>query len=332
MSTPKDLTNLTAIYRAKVVDNKDGINAARVKVWIPDVMSGIPESEGIWAMPANNAIGGRNLGSGRRASYGGQCLIPPKGTYCFVFFECGNPSRPYYFGAMDPSEGQGALPECRVGKDPSNKWVLLKSPDGRCITISDDPSDCRVEITGKKRKITEPPNGDTKSVYKIDTNQTTILLDERSGKEKLLIRSYKGDFINFDIENQKLEVRIRNKMDMVCVGDVNLYSSSNINITCMGLLTLTGTLGIVLQTPASISLQALLSVDILAWGKTSVSGGVGVDLTSAGLINMDAPATTEVSGLAKPPVVPVTPIFPVLPMGRRNLLIDDLVDAALGGE
>jgi len=324
VSESKDLSNLTGIYRAKVTDNEDPLRAARVKVWIPDIMPKIDDSQGIWAMPANNAIGGRNLDGGSNASFGGQCLIPPRGTYCFVFFECGNPSRPYYFGALDLSGSQSALPECRVGKSPSDKWVLLKSPDGRCITISDDPSDCRVEITGKKRNINDPPNGDTESVYEIDTNQTTILLDERTGKEKLLIRSYKGDFINFDIETQRLEIRVRNKIDLVCVGEFNLFSSSDMNITSQGVLTLSAVNGIVIQSGLTVNVQAAADVNVQSWGLAKIQGMVSTSIQSAGSVNIDAPILSELNGTSIPPIPPFMPIMPVLPSGKRDPIIGDI--------
>lgn len=317
MKEAKDLSNLTGIYRAKVVDNNDPSRSAKVKVWIPDIMINIPETEGVWAMPANNAIGGRNEEGGRSASFGGQCLIPPLGTYCFIFFECGNPSRPYYFGSLDLSGSQRALPECRVGDSPSNKWVLLKSPDGRCVTISDDPSDARVEITGKKRKLIDPPDGDMQSVYEIDTNQTTILLDERSGKEKLLIRSYKGDFINFDIENERLEIRVRNNIDIVCAGNCNIMSSGDMNLSSQGTLSLNAR-EITLQSGTSINLQASIDLDISIWGNINLQSMGITNLQSSGAINLDATILNELSGASTPSSFSIESPEIIYPVGKRD--------------
>jgi len=73
-------------------------------------------------------------------------------------------------------------------------------------------------------QISNPPTGDTNSVYTIDGNQTTILLDERSGKEKVLIRTHKGDFFHIDIDEQKLQAYF--KSDIEIKTDAKLYITS----------------------------------------------------------------------------------------------------------
>jgi len=208
-------------YRAEVIDNKDPEQLGRVKVFIPDLMVDIPKQKGIWARPANNPIGGRNLEGDDEHHYMGTCYIPKKGSFTFVFFETGNINRPYYFGALD-LENTKVLPENQVGNNYEDKWTIFKSHKGRTIIISDDPDDRRVEITGRKIKLTgNPPTGGTDSVYEIDANQNTILLDERDGKEKILIRTYKGDFIHIDIDEQKLQMYF--KSDIVIKTDGSLY-------------------------------------------------------------------------------------------------------------
>ena len=81
-----------------------------------------------------------------------------------------------------------------------------------------------------KRKLTSPPTGDTASVYQIDENMTTILFDERQGKEKVLIRSYKGDFIHFDIDQRKLQLKIYDDIQIECNGNLYLTVDDDINI------------------------------------------------------------------------------------------------------
>ncbi len=196
-------------YRAKVVDDKDPNKYGRVKLWIPDLMPTVSDSEGIWARPGNNPIGGRNDDGDESHHYMGSCMIPQKGSWVFVFFEAGNINRPYYFGALD-IEHKKVLPECQAGTEYQKKWVPIKTRMGRTIVISDDPDDERIEITGKKRQITNPPTGDWESVWQIDGNQTTILFDEREGKEKILIRTYKGDFLHIDIDEQSMYAKFAN--------------------------------------------------------------------------------------------------------------------------
>jgi hypothetical protein len=226
----RGVTNkLFGFYRAKVVENKDQHMFGRVLVWIPDLMTNIPENKGIWARPANNPIGGRNTQYDSDNHYMGSCYIPRKGAWVWIFFEMGNINRPYYFAGLDIEQAK-VLPENQSGSNYQDKWTIFKSHDGRTIVISDDPDDARVEITGKKRKLKNPPSGDTASVYTIDENQTTILLDERDGKQKILIRTYKGDFLNIDIKNQKLQAQFESDIIIKTKGKFQMTADDNIDI------------------------------------------------------------------------------------------------------
>lgn len=216
-------------WRAQVVDNKDPDKFGRVLIWIPDLMPEVDKKKGIWARPANNPIGGRNTESEKDHYYMGTSYIPKKGAWVFIFFEGGNINLPYYFGALD-LENTKVLPENQLGNNYEHKWTLLKTTEGRTIIVSDDPDDARTEITGKKRKMNNPPTGDTDSVYKIDGNQTTILFDERKDKEKILIRTHLGDFIHIDIDEQSLQAYFKNDIRIQCDGDFYLESKGDINI------------------------------------------------------------------------------------------------------
>lgn len=219
-------------YRAQVVENKDEQKFGRVLVWIPDLMESVPSDQGIWARPANNPIGGRNDQGPPDHHFMGSSYIPKKGAWVWVFFEAGNINRPYYFGALD-LENTKVLPENQLGTNFQDKWTIFKSHEGRVIIISDDPDDARVEITGKKRKMiskNEKPTGDTGSVYKIDDNQTTILFDEREKTEKILIRTYKGDFIHIDIDEQKLQIYFKDDIEIKTDKGFYLTAKEDINI------------------------------------------------------------------------------------------------------
>ena len=219
-------------YRSKVVENKDPEKFGRVLVWIPDLMPEVQQDKGIWARPANNPLGGRNMENDSEHHYMGTSYIPKKGAWLFVFFEGGNINRPYYFGALD-LENTKVLPENQLGSNYEDKWTVLKTHEGRTIVVSDDPDDARTEITGKKRKMIETketPTGDTASVYLIDENQTTILFDERDAKQKVLIRTYKGDFIHVDIDERKLQIQFEDDFQIESKGSLYLTVEDDMHI------------------------------------------------------------------------------------------------------
>ena len=214
--------------RAKVVDNVDSDQHGQVMLWIQDLMPLIKDDEGIWGKPANNPLGGRNDENESDNHFMGSSYVPAKGSWVWVFFENNNINRPFYFGSLDLKNTK-ILPECQVGNNPEKKWVILKTHDGRTIVISDDSDDARIEFTGKKRKLKNPPSGDTDSVYTIDENQTTILFDERENKEKVLIRTHKGDFFHVDINEQKLQAYFKEGIELKSDGDINI-TGKNINL------------------------------------------------------------------------------------------------------
>jgi hypothetical protein len=256
------LEKLYGFFRAKVVDNKDPQKFGRVLIWIPDIMPLVDQTKGIWARSANNPIGGYNLENDQENYYAGTSYIPRKGSWVWIFFENNNINRPYYFTALN-LENAKVLPENQVGTNYEDKWTIFKSSKGRTIAISDDPSDARIEITGKKRTLTNPPSGDTASVYTIDGNQTTILLDERTGKEKILIRTHKGDFFHIDIDQQKLQASFKN----------------DIEIKTGGALIITATKDIHLKSEAG-------HVRVLSnGGKVHVKAATGIRLTTGGSIH-----------------------------------------------
>jgi len=298
----KGLTSqLYGNYRAKVVNNKDKENYGRVLVWIPDLMQGVDDKKGIWARPANNPVGGRNKQSGETENYYmGTSYIPRKGSWVWVFFETGNINRPYYFGALD-IEGSQTLPENRLGKQYQDKWVIFKANSGRTIVVSDDPDDERVEITGKKRKLKDPPAGDTDSVYTIDDNQTTILLDERTGKEKLLIRTYKGDYINIDIENRKLMIDFASDIEINTKGAFSLTAQDDINIkTHTGdfyAQAVTGKMSV--RSGDKMSQSAGDTLDILAQNDLKYSSGAKISGQAGGTMAHDGSELQEQQGASQ---------------------------------
>lgn len=291
------MNNLYGNFRAKIIENRDPEKMGRVLVWIPDIMPEISDDSGIWARPANNPIGGRNTENDSEHHFAGSSYIPLKGSWTFVFFEGANINRPYYFGALD-IENTKVLPENQSGGNYQKKWTIFKSHEGRVIHVSDDPEDCRIEIGGKKRQITDPPTGDISSVFTIDGNMTTILFDERSGTEKILIRTHKGDFFHIDIDEQKLQCYFKS--------DINIHTGNNLNIKADN--------NIEIKSDNNINIECAMNMNLKAAVNINEQAGINKNLQAGGLINTDGATRNDQSGAS----TPASPAVPELPIGERD--------------
>ena len=288
---------LFGTYRSKVVDNKDPEKFGRVMLWIPDIMPLVPDNQGLWARPANNPVGGRNMEENGEHHYMGSSYIPKIGSWMFVFFEGGNVNRPYYFGALD-LENTPVLPENQLGSNYEDKWTIFKSHMGRCIVVSDDPDDERVEITSKKRQISNPPTGDTDSVYSIDGNMTTILLDERDGKEKVLIRTRKGDYLHIDIDEQQLQAFFESDIKIRTNGNLSLQVEGNMDVKVAG----------------DIKQSGLSNIHINAGSKLNNQAGSNMNFKASAMIASDCAMKMDQSGMAEK----ADSSSPSNPVGERN--------------
>ena len=305
-------------YRAKVVENRDEKYFGRVLVWIPDLMPSLPENQGIWARPANNPMGGRNEQYDNDNYYTGSCYIPKKGSYVFLFFESGNINRPYYFGAVD-LENTKVLPENQLGTNFQDKWTIFKSHKGRTIVVSDDEDDKRVEFTGEKRQLKEPPSGDTASVYTIDGNQTTILFDERSGKEKILIRTHKGDFFHIDIDERKLQAQFESDIIIKTNGKFKLTAESDIDIKSKtGEIHCQTDIGqIDINAKTILNVQSGTEMNILADANLSIESKANLSEKATGTIATDGSSRLDQEGTSVPAGSAKSAIE-ANPIGERN--------------
>lgn len=297
-------------FRSKVVNNNDPDQFGRIMVWIPDIMPEVPDNEGIWARPANNPIGGRNTETGSDNNYAGTSYIPLNGSWMLIFFENGNINKPYYFGALDLQNAK-VLPENQLGGEPYNKWVILKSHKGRTVVVSDDPDDARVEITGKKRQIQNPPSGDKDSVYTIDENQTTILFDEREGLEKILIRTHKGDFFHIDVDEQKLQGYFKSGIDIKSDGDIkitgknihlkatqrlNIQSSEDMNLNSGGNLNESAIDDINLDAKQNLNVESVNTMNLKANTTLSEEANAALSIKAGGVVAIDGSIVSENAG------------------------------------
>jgi|GEM_PF-2771439 len=223
-------SKLFGFHRAEVTEvdiriDDENNDFGAIRVFVPDLMTPDdpnydPATMGLIAFPANNPVGGRN--DTNEGSYGwGTVMVPRVGDWVWIFFEAGDPSKPFYFASLNIQNAK-LPPENRGVEEPHKVYTLLKTYDGRSIIVSDSSDVQRIELTGKYQDgPSEQPEGDDTDPYSIDQNQTTILFDERDNKEKILIRTHNGDFLHIDVNEQKLQAYFSE--DIVIKTDANLH-------------------------------------------------------------------------------------------------------------
>lgn len=294
---------LYGFYRACVVatDVDDNIYGA-VDVFVPDLMTDLdpefdPKSRGMTAYPANNPVGGRN--SENEGSYGwGMILVPRKGDWIWIFFESGSIQRPFYFAAVNIENAK--LPPEHIGvSEPSNVYGIFKSHNGRSIIVADSPDVQRTEITGKYRSgPPTTPDGSDRDPYTIDGNQTTILFDERDGKEKILIRTHKGDFLHIDVDDQMLQAKFTSDIRIETMGDLHLSVLGKVEVDIKG--NIRETIG--------------GNCDHYVGGNLKEFSGGDRDLRVGGQIRTDGAQRIDQTGVAQMAV----PSSPIKPQGERD--------------
>ena len=225
------MNGLYGFYRAKCIEaDIDDNDYGAIRVWIPDLHTDLDPDKtddvGLIALPGNNPVGGRN--NENENSYGwGTIMIPRPGDWIWVFFEAGDSSKPFYFTALNIKNAK-IPPEHRINQEgskptePHTIYTVLKTYKGRSVVVADSPDLERIEISGKYQSGAATDEGrDSTDPYTIDGNQTTILFDERAGKEKVLVRTHKGDFFHIDVDEQKLQAYF--KEDITIKTDANLH-------------------------------------------------------------------------------------------------------------
>jgi len=250
-------TDLFGFYRAKVTEvdiesDVDGIKNAygQIRLFVPFYMTDKDpnfdeDRMGVLGYPANSPMGGRNdKDIDKESFYQGTVYVPRKGSWVWCFFEGGNENKCYYMGSIDientmlPPENRNKDATGAPMDEPHRSYTILKTSAGRSIIVCDSEDCARIEITGKKANLTDGedtgPEGDDASAFDIDDNMTTILLDERTDSEKILIRSHKGDFINFDINDQSLQISIAGDIHVKNTGELHWHTVGDAHIVIDG--------------------------------------------------------------------------------------------------
>jgi len=226
------------LYRAKVVDNKDPNKAGRVKVWIPDLMKDtVDESDGKWALPANNLFVGNGDTDEEGLNDCGSCIIPPKGTYVTVFFEDEEFNNPRYLAGLNLDTKACIPAENQAGKEYFNKWTLLKTPKGRQIFLSDDPDDACVIIRGKykKRESGSGPVAE-KSDPRDPEDSMYVELYETDEEQYLIMKDAIGQYFLIDQKNKTIRIQhvSGSYIEFTSDGDIKIESAKHIRMNQVG--------------------------------------------------------------------------------------------------
>lgn len=299
-------------YRAKVTEvDYNNNDYGEVRLFIPDLMTSEDsdydeEGEmGLIAMPANNPIGGRN--SDNSGSYGhGMVIVPNVGDWVWCFFEGGDTKKPFYWNAINIMNSK-LPPQNRNVAEPNKVYTLMHTKDGRTIVLADSEDVQRVEITGKKRwnllsgaqdrLDVSPddlsPDGDDQDPYRIDTepgedeepndqdgedgNQSTILLDEREGQEKILLKTWKGDYIHMDVDERELHMYFKNGINIKTDKSFELWVGTNMITNVVGIQSTVVGLGVNFTAGLSINHMTAMNYNIKAAGEIKTDGSKRYD-------------------------------------------------------
>lgn len=231
---------------------------------------------GLIAYPASFPLGGYNL-KDEESFFLSSVLIPAKGSYVWVFFENGDINKPFYINAVILNSAK-LPPENRGVKDPAKVYTLIKTKKGRSIILSDSADVARVEITGRRRLIKkglkdlpedEIPAGSPEASYEIPGNMNTILIEETSEGEQILIQTYRNDFIRIDIQNRSLDIKMG--------GDIKIHASGDMYINALGKLVLDAN-HIIIQSDSRTVLMSEQTV--------KVAGGKDAEISAHDSISM----------------------------------------------
>lgn len=181
-----------AMYAGIVVDNKDPVKLGRVKLSVP----GIVEPASDWAFP----VGASGAGGPNRGFY----FVPPvHATVCVWFLE-GDIDRPYYA----PGHWGQTAPGSRETPGPVGgyKGSADRTGDDDLSTLS--PADAVL-------------------VRAIETDRFIIIIDDRPGKERMILRDKKSeDQIEFDGVAYGITVRGTTAVRILADGAIDLRGAS----------------------------------------------------------------------------------------------------------
>lgn len=197
-----------AFFMAIVVDTNDVYKIGRVKIRVPSLHGSSPQQKYYlpdeslpWAKPATLNCAGNDLG---------QYMIPTKGTRVFITFEYNDFDKPIYFGGVPTKKGN--LPkEYNDNANINGGISYLIDTDDRLTDLNYDSA---------------------QTVLFKSIKGSTIIIDDKDGKESIKIIDASGQQIILENEsNEKLDRR-GNNTDMNESCSISLITKGNINLTC----------------------------------------------------------------------------------------------------
>ena len=289
----RKFSNLNGMYRGKVMKTSDPDKVGYVKV----LVYGIHEKfDNVDTLPSAYVMqaygGGQNYGT---------FYIPPVGSTVLVAFENGDPNAPIvvgtWFGGQagideHPSEVPKSLQNCQIehvqptatGSTTTTQEVeeideVYSSQDAlkesyrheprNLITKSFKGHSIEIDDTGigDDGEPDEDQSTEKNQGIRITTRKKNLIhfVDE-DGKEAIIIRDRKNNYIQIDIENQNININVENNKNSIihnnkneeiyndrnveihnddnkqvdgtwnvhCNGDINIDSDTNINMTSPG--------------------------------------------------------------------------------------------------
>jgi uncharacterized protein involved in type VI secretion and phage assembly len=236
---------LPHIYRAQVVDNVDSQSSGRVLVSIPGVTDTYNST--IWARPSN-AFGYSN-------DYGSHA-VPPIGSYIYIFFENADPSFPVYMGGVVLLDS--LLPEATQDGQQQNEYIVLRTPNGNIIRISDNKN--RILVS-------------TASNY-VDINEST---------KQISITSLNGDIL----ETAQNTVTINGKQGVVINGQTVVITAEGDAILTGSTATITGVAGVTVNGDTTVNGSLMVSTGAngtftsQTGQKITVQDGIVIDISDS---------------------------------------------------
>jgi len=140
----KDSYKFHGIYRGQVVNNKDPMNAGRVKINVFSVFDAIPEKDLPWATLNDSFMGGSpNVGG---------CWVPDEGTHVWAFFENGDIMQPVCLGGAPanphfPEERKTAYFPDNRGDPTYPENHVIKTKSGHVVELDDTDGNTKVRIS-----------------------------------------------------------------------------------------------------------------------------------------------------------------------------------------